>query len=93
VQRHEVVLSPRAGEDLDALSPDTAIRIARKLRELESDPAPRGDTIKRLQGFSPSRYRLRVGDYRAVFLIEGGRVVVLRVIHRSELERAVRDLM
>lgn len=38
-------------------------------------------------------YRLRIGDYRAVFRVHGMTVRVLRVVHRSELERALRDLV
>lgn len=90
---HEVELSPAAGRDLEGLSPDTAIRIARKLKRLEGDPSPRGDTVKRLKGFDRPYYRLRIGDYRAVFRTAGGRVIVMRVIHRSELDQALRDLL
>lgn len=90
---HEVILAPRAGLDLDRLSRDTALRVARKLRIMAADPSPRGDPIKRLHGFTQPRYRLRIGDYRAIFATERNRVVVFRIIHRSELDRALRDLL
>jgi mRNA-degrading endonuclease RelE of RelBE toxin-antitoxin system len=93
VAAYEVRFSPRALEDWESLSPDVAARIGRKLREVEADPRPRGDTIVRLQGFSAPHFRLRIGDYRAVFAIEAWVVVVLRIIHRSELERALRDIL
>jgi mRNA interferase RelE/StbE len=94
VGKHVVELSPRAAEDLQALSPDVAARILKKLRTLEDAPFPRGDTVKLLKGFDVPTYRLRIGDYRAVYRIreELLLVVVLRIIHRSELERALRDL-
>ena len=91
--RYDVELSPRALDDLDRIAPETALRIARKLKDLETDPAPRGDRIKRLHGFAQPRFRLRVGDYRAIFMSGGFRVVVLRVVHRSELERALSELL
>ena len=84
-------LSPRALEDIQARSPDVAARILRKLRELEDSPFPRGDTIKQLKGFETPTYRLRIGDYRAVYRISGTVVVILRIIPRSELDRALRD--
>lgn len=67
--------------------------MVRRLAELEENPRPRGDTIKRLQGFSIPTYRFRVGDYRAVFRVSGARVVLLRIVHRSQLMRALRDLV
>lgn len=83
----------RALQDLEALSSDVAIRIVRRLGELEESPLPRGDTVKRLTGLATPTYRFRVGDYRAVFRILGTRVVILRVVHRSELDRALRSLV
>jgi len=87
-----VDLAPRALLDLRTLSGEVSLRIAKKLRELTQDPSPRGDTVKRLVGFSEPTYRLRSGDYRAVFRVEDKRVRILRVVHRSELERALGDL-
>lgn len=82
----------RSRGDLRELSPDVASRIVRRLSEVEENPQPRGDTIKRLKGFVVPSYRFRVGDYRAIFRLAGTSVVVLRVVHRSELDRALRDL-
>ena len=90
--KYAAELSPRALEDIEARSPDAAARILRKLRELEDSPSPRGDSIKRLKGFETPTYRLRIGDYRAVYRISGTVVVILRIIPRSELDRALRDL-
>lgn len=89
---HSVRFAPRACADVDALSPDVAARILKKIAELERDPSPRGDTVKRVQGSRKPLCRLRAGDWRAVFRLDGRTVVVLRVIHRSELERALRSL-
>ena len=91
--RHAVELSSRALADLSAVSPDAAARILTKLRELEANPFPRGAAVKRLQGLETPTYRLRIGDYRGVYRIHGTVVVVLRIIHRRELERALRDLV
>ncbi len=90
--KYAAELSPRAVEDIHARSPDVAARILRKLRELEDSPFPRGDTIKHLKGFETPTYRLRIGDYRAVYRISGTVVVILRIIPRSELDRALLDL-
>ena len=90
---YTVELSPRGRADLNAVARDIALRIVKKLHELEENPFSRGDTVKRLQGFETPTYRLRIGDYRAIYRIRGAVVVVLRIIHRSELDRALRDLV
>lgn len=89
---HVVDIAPRAASDLEELSPDVSLRIIRKIGQLEQDPRPRGDTIKRLQGLATPTFRLRIGDYRAVFRVDSVTVRVLRVVHRSELDRALGEL-
>ena len=70
---------PRAVKDLDALDRPMARRVLEKIRGLENNLA--GD-VKRLTSFTPE-YRLRVGDYRVLFEIEGDRVIIYRIKHRS----------
>jgi mRNA interferase RelE/StbE len=57
-----------------------ARRILGKLILLEVDL---GGDVTRLTEFRPE-YRLRVGDYRVLFDLEGDSVVVRRVLHRSK---------
>ncbi len=90
--RYAVEFAPRAWRDLEGLSPEVAERIAGRLAERQEHPEPRGDTIKRLQGIAIPTCRFRAGDYRAIFRVEGAVVRILRVVHRSELDRAVEDL-
>jgi mRNA-degrading endonuclease RelE of RelBE toxin-antitoxin system len=49
--------------------------------------------VKTIRGVGESVLRMRVGDYRVLFdAIEGDRVVlVLAIVHRSELERWIRS--
>lgn len=46
------------------------------------DPRPGAD-IKPLVGTDPLKYRLRVGDYRIVYCIEGKKVEVIEVFRRG----------
>lgn len=64
---------------LKAMSPDVARRVIRKIERMCADLA--GD-VKRLTQVSPG-YRLRVGDLRVLFEIEGDMIVVYDVKHRS----------
>jgi mRNA interferase RelE/StbE len=74
-----IEFKPRAVKDLDTLDRPTARRVLEKIRELENNLA--GD-VKRLTSFTPE-FRLRVGDYRVLFEIEGDRVIIYRIKHRS----------
>ena len=42
--------------------------------------------VKRLTNFTPE-YRLRVGDYRALFEIEGNKIIMYRILHRKDAYR------
>jgi len=65
---------------LKAMSPDVARRVTRKIERMCGELA--GD-VKRLTDFSPA-YRLRVGDWRVLFDVEGDIIVVHDVKHRSK---------
>jgi len=53
----------------------------------------RGKSVKTIRGVADSFHRLRAGDYRIMYdVIEDDRVVlVLGVVHRTELERWLRN--
>ncbi|WP_380281284.1 type II toxin-antitoxin system RelE/ParE family toxin [Kitasatospora purpeofusca] len=72
--------------ELRKLPRQTAIQILRKLADLEQDPY--GFHTTALVG-SPEHRRLRVGDHRVIYTVDGGRllVLVIRVGHRSGIYR------
>lgn len=78
--RYRVDFMPKAERDLNSLSPDVARRILMKVYVMRDDLA--GD-VKRLRKVTPA-YRLRAGDYRVLFEVEGDRIIVYRVRHRRE---------
>ena len=80
---YEIEFKPKAIKDLDSLQPDSARRIVEKITRLGQNLE--GD-VKRLTNFTPE-YRLRVGDYRVLFEVEGNRAMVYRVRHRREVYR------
>ena len=75
---YDIQLKPRAVKDLRNLPKLEALRVGEKLKLLEQGLS--GD-VKRLTDFTPE-YRLRVGDYRALFEVENSTVVVYRILHR-----------
>lgn len=78
--RYTIEFRPKALRDIHRLSPDISRRIEQKLQLLCQNMT--GD-VKRLVNFTPG-YRLRVGDWRVLFQPQGFRLVVHRIVHRSE---------
>ncbi len=80
-----VTLSETAVRQLRKLPKGERVRIARALRVLEENPfrtRPRAD-IRVLEGTEPQKYRLRVGDYRAVYAVVGSEVRIVEVFTRG----------
>lgn len=80
---YSVQILPSARKELLSLPPKDAARMAAAIARLAGDPRPRQST--KLVGF-PSDYRIRVGSYRALYIINDRerRVVVYRIGHRGE---------
>ena len=82
---YEVEFKPRAIRDLDALSPEIARRVIGKIDDMRENLS---EDVKRLTKQVPE-YRLRVGDYRVLFEIEGSRAIIYRVKHRRDAADSV----
>lgn len=83
-----VVLLRGPLETLRSLAPETKRRLKKAILSLPQDPVGerRRLDIKKLIAHDEPRpiYRLRVGDWRAVYRIVESRIEVVRVFHRSE---------
>ncbi|MGH8918402.1 MAG: type II toxin-antitoxin system RelE family toxin [Acidimicrobiales bacterium] len=82
-------LTRRAGRDLDALDRPTRAVVLEALHRLEGG-TPNLD-VKPLAGHAPWQ-RFRVGIYRVVFHPVGDLLIVTRIVHRRDLELAVKTL-
>ncbi len=80
----------RAVRRLRAIPEPAALTILRALTPLGDDPRQPDASIKKLAGYD-DRYRLRVGDYRLIYEITDGQLVILVVGlgHRREIYRAM----
>ena len=92
MNKFQVTLTEHAIVDLKDIYKELRDQIHRDLRDLESAPFPSGTHIKRLRGFRPLVYRLRSGNFRILYHIRENNVMILRVIDRKLLERAIRRL-
>jgi mRNA interferase RelE/StbE len=84
VGNYAVEMKPSARKELEAL-PDTVLaRAVRKIDALYNNPRPAG--CKKLKDYE-DYWRIRVGDWRVLYLIEdSARVVsVTRIAHRREV--------
>jgi len=77
----EVTLTPEAAAELDALSEPIHGRVLRILERLALWPALSG--AKPLRGSLVGHFRVRAGDYRVQFRVEGRTVIVERIGHRD----------
>ena len=77
----KVTLTREAAEGLEDLPLVIHSRVLRLLERLENWPAVSG--AKPLTGPLAGRYRLRTGDYRVQFRLDGQAVVVEKIGHRD----------
>ncbi len=89
MDKRTVILTPKAKRDLFKLPRRNAGQIVEDLGLLETPPWPPGK-VKRLRGVD--YWEIKTGDYRSLFLPEGKNVVVLRIINRRDLFRAVKHI-
>lgn len=77
-----VMVAPRAAKDLVSLPRPVLRRVDPCIQGLGVDPRPRG--CRKLRG-GEDVWRLRLGDYRILYVVDHARkvVTVARVLHRS----------
>lgn len=83
---YRIEIQRSAEKDLAAVSSTLQARIFKAIDGLVTEPRPNG--CKKLSG-AKNAYRLRIGEYRIVYEIYDGVlvVIVIRVAHRREVYR------
>lgn len=71
-------------EDLAALDKGVARRVKQSVERFAEAGAGK---VKRLHGFDPPEFRLRVGDFRIRFSQDGTTMLILRVRNRKDAYR------
>ena len=85
--KYRVLLSQTVISQLSLLNPKQMKRVKDALANLEDEPFRRrsGSDIKKLvTPDEPPLYRLRIGDYRAIYFVVDHEVKVTEIIHRSK---------
>ena len=79
--RFQIEYGPSALGDLDGLPARERAQVLRKIERLENGLH---GNIKRLHE-AEAMYRLRMGDYRVLFDVEGGVIVIRRIGNRKDV--------
>ena len=81
---YQVVFTPRALKDLEALPEAVKKRLLLKLQDYSLKPL---DFARKLTNAKIGSYRFKIGDYRIVFDFDKTTIVVLRVGHGKSIYR------
>jgi len=79
---YRVLLHPKASRFLEKAGASVRDQVKQSLRDLENSPERKGERLKHSQF-----WRVRVGDYRAIYEIDEERkmVIILFVGHRRDV--------
>jgi mRNA interferase RelE/StbE len=83
--KYTLYITPAAYRQLKKLESDVQMMIRQKLDGMCDDPRSNAFDVKKLHG--REGYRLRVGDYRVIYLLNNNQLIVkvIAVGHRREI--------
>ena len=82
--KYEIIYTKRAVKDLSKLDSLTKERIRQTLERYAKAPL---SYARKMIDPALGTYRFRIGEYRAIFDVEGNELVILRIGHRREIYR------
>ena len=83
---YRILVSVTFRNQFNVFSRDEQKRIRNGLPVLAEDPfTPRsGADIKPLQQTVPKKYRLRIGDFRIIYTMQGDNVMIIEIFRRGK---------
>ena len=83
--RYSLFIKPSAAKEIEAVPKIDRLRIILRIQSLSDEPRPPGH--EKLSG--DDKYRVRQGNYRILYSINGNELIVtvVRVAHRREAYR------
>jgi mRNA interferase RelE/StbE len=67
---YKITFKDSASKELQRLSKSVITKIVSAINELSENPRPSG--VKKLKDSNENLYRIRVGDYRIIYVIDDG---------------------
>lgn len=85
MENYKLLIKSSAVKEIEAIPKKDRARITGKIRDLASNPRPRG--CEKLSG--EEKYRLRQGTYRIVYSIDdmAREVLIVKIDHRKDIYR------
>ena len=83
----KLIFSRIAFKQLSRLAPDIQNRINGKLDFYISQKDPL-DFAEKLNDYEFGEWRFRIGDYRAIFDVDGDKIIILKVGHRKNIYKS-----
>ncbi len=83
---YRIVITRKAKQDIDGLEHVVRDRLGKKLLQV-SKLADIHPVVRQLVDSRIGEYRLRVGDYRVLFDLDGKNIVILCIQHRKDVYR------
>ena len=81
-----LIIPPHVFKQLEAAPRHVAKRLLERLERVAASPFAPQPGVKPMVG-EPGSYRVRHGDWRAIYSAEDGDVIVERIGHRKEVYR------
>lgn len=78
---YQILYEKEALKELDKLEPSISRRIVKKIEEMGENPS--SCDIKKLK--ASNDYRLRLGDYRIIFIFDKNSIKILKIGHRKNV--------
>lgn len=84
---YQITFKDSASKELQRLSKPIVTKIVSAINGLIENPRPSG--VKKLKDSNENLFRIRVGDYRIIYVIDGGIKIVniRRIGHRKDIFR------
>lgn len=92
MNNYNIIYSNPFKKDFSKLSDSVIREVACEILKLEKNPFF-GPSIKKIKLSSKKDFRLRVGVSRIVYRVSGKTIYLLKVIHRKNSERILKELI
>ena len=87
MSKYEIQITDKVKKSLTSINKEDRLRIQMAIELLGENPSP--PATKKLQ--DSNYYRVRVGDYRIIYSIDDGKLIIqiIQAIHRREAYRNI----
>jgi len=79
--KYQISYEKEALKEIEKLEPSVSRRIVNKIEQMSENPV--SCDIKKLK--ASEYYRLRVGDYRVIFIFDNAFIKILKIGHRQQI--------